>query len=222
MTGSRKTLFVLALIPLMWLIQVFSQGLSKKNLKKIALLLGIIGIFAISAGPFVWSSFVETATYKRLIQGTAGFDDSANIRKEMISDGFDLWQKKPLLGYGISQYRFESVYDTYSHNNYIELLVSGGLVALISYYGVLVFLLFKGRKTHGQARSILFFCLALFLLWDVALVSFSVKQVWLLIGVCSWLSLAKSSEREVSIARFPFRELCRGVFRAQAIRKEVV
>jgi len=126
MTGSRKTLFVLALIPMLWIFQLATQRLTKKSLKKVALTVGILGIGALVAGPFFWTSFTETATFKRAIRGVEGLDSSANIRTAMINDGLNLWKGKPLFGYGVNQYRFETVYDTYSHNNYIELLVSGG------------------------------------------------------------------------------------------------
>lgn len=221
MTGSRKTLFVLALIPVLWIFQLATQKLTKKSLKTAALTVGILGIGALLAGPFVWTSFTETETFKRAISGVEGLSSSANIRTAMIHDGLKLWKGRPLLGYGVGQYRFESVYDTYSHNNYIELLVSGGLVALINYYWVLLFLLFKGLKTKGQARSILFFSLLLLLVWDVALVSYSGKHIWLLIGVCGWLSLGKSFESGPSVTLSPLRKFFGRLLRTQALQKDV-
>lgn len=222
MTGSRKTLFVIALIPLFWIIQLAGKRLSKKSIRNAVLFIGAFGVFLSFAGPWVWSSFTETATFKRAVGGAEGVDNSSKIRTAMIDDGLNLWKEKPLLGYGVNQYRFESVYDTYSHNNYVELLASGGLLALISYYGLFVFLFFKGQKTQGQARAILSFSLILLLVWDVALVSYSGKHIWLLIGLCGWLSLGKLPERDVSIPHSPLREFRRGIFRAQAMgRKDV-
>lgn len=221
MTGSRKTLLVFALIPFFWIIQVAGNRLSKKSIRNAILLIGAFGIFLSFAGPRIWTSFTETATFKRAVGGAEGLDNSANIRTAMINDGLNLWKEKPLLGYGVNQYRFESVYDTYSHNNYIELLASGGLLALVSYYGLIVFLFLKGQKTQGQARTILSFSLILLLVWDMALVSYSGKHIWLLIGFCGWLSLGKLPALDKRIPCSDPGRFNRGFFRPQAVGKDV-
>ncbi len=221
MTGSRKTLFVLALIPAFWLFQMASNRLTKERIKKIALASVSVGIFALSAGPFVWSSFTETSTYKRSIEGSAGLNLSANIRKKMIIDGIELWEKKPILGYGINQYRFETEHDTYSHNNYIELLVSGGLIAFFAFYGILVCLLFLARKTMGQGRYIVLFSLILLMTWDVAMVSFSGKHIWLLIALCSWLTFGKRAEENRKEVASPLRKALLVALKRHVLKKDV-
>lgn len=193
MTGSRKTLLAVGLIALFLLVGVAHRGLTKNSLKKTILLIGVTATFLSFAGPFVWTTFTQTATYKRAIEGVGGPESSTNIRSAMIVDGLNLWKEKPLLGYGVNQYRYKSVYNTYSHNNYIELLASGGLIVFVTYYGILFLLLVKARRIRGQAKALVVFSIMLLLVWDITMVSYASKINWLLISFCAWLSLRESS-----------------------------
>jgi O-antigen ligase len=64
---------------------------------------------------------------------TTGSDDA---RKHMIRTGFRMFLEKPILGYGLNNFRDFYVSGQYSHNNYTEVLVSGGLVGFVLYYGM--------------------------------------------------------------------------------------
>lgn len=191
-TGSRKTLLALAVIVIFIGIYICKHRVNKISLKKYIFFI----VLMFSSFPFlrenIWASFAQTATYERTVIGYKGLGGSENTRYQMILDGLALWKEKPLWGYGINQFRFETVHDTYSHNNYIELLVSGGILALFAYYGVLIALFMKSRGVIGQSRFILLLSLLLLFIWDTAQVSYSEKSTWLLIGICIWLSLDKA------------------------------
>ena len=100
-------------------------------------------------------------------------DSSAEKRLGFVEYGIRWFKEKPLLGYGVHAYARllgQSDYGlyTYSHNNYIELLVGVGLVGTITYYAIYVYVLvllikqfFWERKYESKryANTVLFLTL---------------------------------------------------------------
>ena len=127
---------------------------------------------------------------ERVTNLLSGEQDASDIeRQQMIDLGIRLFKDKPIFGYGLDNYAALCFRETYSHHNYIELLVSGGVIALIMYY--LIFLvpalgLLQARK-KGQKMEplhmILLVWLAVELLFGVAMVQLYNKNSWLLMGV---------------------------------------
>ncbi|MEZ4627705.1 MAG: O-antigen ligase family protein [Eubacteriales bacterium] len=73
--------------------------------------------------------------------------DSASIRSGYISLALKAFASRPWQGYGLANFRlFEGADGTYTHNNYAELLVSGGIVMLVLYYLPLIIALFLGAR----------------------------------------------------------------------------
>ena len=74
-----------------------------------------------------------------MITGKGIVDDSTSVRAQFITVGIDQFKKHPILGYGMGNSGEVLVNaiggkETYFHNNYVELLVCGGLVGTIIYY----------------------------------------------------------------------------------------
>lgn len=59
---------------------------------------------------------------------------SDNIRFSMMSEGMEVFFRHPILGIGIANSGFYSVYGTYFHNNYVEVLADTGIIGFIVYY----------------------------------------------------------------------------------------
>lgn len=78
------------------------------------------------------------AIYKEILYKEDSKEGSFNIRKDMIDRGIEYFKEKPLLGHGVSNYRYlynlDMGKETYSHNNYIELLVNNGVIGFLTYY----------------------------------------------------------------------------------------
>ena len=82
--------------------------------------------------------------------GTGVVDASTNTRMGLIEDGLSWFAKKPIFGYGLSNFKalcavyrsWGSVY--YAHNNYVELLVDCGIVGTLIYYSLHIKLLWTG------------------------------------------------------------------------------
>jgi O-antigen ligase len=110
-------------------------------------------------------------------------------RTQMVELGIELFKERPIHGYGIGNYAALCFRDTYSHHNYVELLVSGGVVALVLYYLMLLVpgLSFLQSKKRGQKMDpmhlMLLVWLAVELVFGVAMVQLYNKNSWLLIGV---------------------------------------
>lgn len=95
--------------------------------------------------------------------GKGTVDASTNTRISYIELGWEYFKEKPFTGYGLDCFRhLKGSYETYSHNNYIELLVSGGILSLVLYYSkriIVILRLFTCSNISNLVRlmgSILF------------------------------------------------------------------
>lgn len=73
-------------------------------------------------------------------------DESTYLRFQMFIDGFYMFLRRPLFGFGISGYfTSSSIGGCWSHNNFSELLCSYGLIGFILFY-IPYILVFKNKK----------------------------------------------------------------------------
>jgi len=186
-TGSRTMLFVLLLSPFVYLNYIFKKTEQHSSVRQVFVRIIVLALLIILLGHPIWQSFSNTETWKRTLEAFQGVNRSTETRKVMIFEGISLWSERPLLGYGINQFRFASGWRTYSHSNYTEMLVSGGLMGLLAFYGIYMYLLYKYKKTIGNKEPLIFWGLLLMFLWDVSVVSYYAKYIWLFIGIISWL-----------------------------------
>lgn len=136
-------------------LQLFS-GINKRMLKLIALFTG---------------------------QGNAG--RSATLRYLMIETGITQFKKTPIIGVGIGNPHLIAAqnigYDGYLHNNYVELLVGGGIIGFIIYYSFYYELIRKFIKYRRFANNEYVICLTLilgFLVMDYGKVSLYSKDTY--------------------------------------------
>ena len=116
-------------------------------------------------------------------------DGSANystyIRAQYINMGWNLFLQRPILGYGMGNahiYAYSAFgTNTYLHNNYIELLVNGGIVGTLIYYSMYIHVLKRllnrnmvYNKFHGVCMALL----AILLFVDVASVTYYAKDTY--------------------------------------------
>ena len=86
---------------------------------------------------------------------TSYFSGESNVsddaRANMIKFGLEMFKDKPIFGYGLNNYHLFYPSGQYSHNNYIEVLVSGGIVGLLLYYSMYLsplYTIFLGRHKN--------------------------------------------------------------------------
>lgn len=99
---------------------------------------------------------------------------STGDRIRMIKDAYKMWSNFPIIGNGIAS--FEIKYGRYSHNNIMELLVSLGLIGLLLYYSIYIYLAAASRSIISiKSRLMIFTFLGVFLLFDQSIVSYISK-----------------------------------------------
>ena len=168
-TGSRTAFLLLIFIG----VGIFFL-ISKNKL----LAIGIIAAFVV--GMYLLVMNVEPlyeVLGKRLesliinLFGGDASEGSFDARAEMIKLGWRWFLERPIFGYGLNNFR--TLYEqaagvsTYSHNNFIEILVSGGLVGFILYYfiyGYVFVKLFKPAFVEREIMAIILFVINLMLI----------------------------------------------------------
>lgn len=176
-----------------------------------AMLMIVIGVVAISVLHYGWNRIYRTLLAgialvfvgyfilrlpyfseirERFLNLITGEQDMSDIeRNQMVKLGLDLFQEKPVFGYGIGNYAALCFRETYSHNNYVELLVSGGVIALVMYYLmplVPALGLLEGKRRNEKIEPLhlmLYTWLTVELVFGVAMVQLYNKNSWLLMGV---------------------------------------
>jgi len=78
-----------------------------------------------------------------MLSGEGNVDSSALKRMYFIERGIELFLNNAITGYGINSFRYMNALSAYSHNNYIEMLVSFGLLGTLLYYSLHIAILIK-------------------------------------------------------------------------------
>lgn len=90
---------------------------------------------------------IDTALNGNLTTG------SAAIRLMMQKDGLLVALQKPLFGWGFNGYYRVGAYNSYSHNNYIELLVNFGLMGFALFQLLALYPMIKGIKLFFAGKE---------------------------------------------------------------------
>ena len=145
-TGSRTAFIVLVVE----LVLYFWMRYPTKIMRNIVILLiaffvAVILIMNVEGFYNVLGSRLEDLF--EVLSGSGEGDGSSNIRLEFIRNGIEWFAEKPVLGYGINNYKVlnESATGnfTYAHNNFVEIAVNLGVIGLILYYSVYVHIIRK-------------------------------------------------------------------------------
>lgn len=198
LTGSRKALFLLLFTISMYILLNSTKNKFSKLI--IILLSGLTTLYLVMNIPFLYNvlgSRIDSLLAN--FNGQGKVDSSTLHRLEMIEYGKYLFSQKPILGYGINNFRtlYGSMtgWYTYSHNNYIDLLTGVGLVGTTIYYLGYLYIIRKTIfRNHSLLRIALISILALVII-EVGLVSYSEFFVHLLICLSfSAVLIAKQEE----------------------------
>lgn len=117
-------------------------------------------------------------------------DSSALLREKYINVGIAAWKKSALWGYGIDNFRIINLeatgHLTYSHNNFVEMLVGVGGIGFLIYYSYYIKLLYEYIKIYvkhceNQILNVVAICFVLMFLMQFAVVSYSAIEQGLLI-----------------------------------------
>lgn len=123
---------------------------------------------------------------------------STGERKHFIEMGWIYFTHRPLLGYGLDS--FGTFEGTYAHNNFIEVMVSTGIVGFFVYYSMHVYLIYKSFKLpKSDLKYILLYFILIVTAMDVAVVSYYNKFYILVLLFISILIKKQESISRVKI-----------------------
>lgn len=182
-SGSRKALLgsVLGFLGLSILY------VSKNKKSKMFFKISIVGILLF----YIFYSFgLLDGIIGRLFDSNNVAVESDKIRTDMISIALQGWKNHILFGNGFNSFILKSGFNTYSHNNYVELLYNVGLVGTIIFYFPKLYITIIYFKTYLQDKRdalLVFFFISelILLLFDFACVSyysFLLNYIWWIAG----------------------------------------
>lgn len=143
LTGSRKALLMAALfVVAFFLFWSPEKGSTDTVIRIIGLTAACIAAILLVMNVEVLYNAVGNrleSLYRQWILGE-DVDGSAITRNNMIAIGLELFlSMNPIFGLGLNNFKYLSGYWTYSHNNYIELLCSLGIVGILVFYVPLIY-----------------------------------------------------------------------------------
>lgn len=185
LTGSRKAIFMV-ISGIVGILYFNTKGLSSKVRVTFSIIfLMFVVYFMLMNIPTLYQ--IAGQRIEILINsiiGTGTGDISTNIRGNMVEKGISLLKERPLIGYGIGSYTKVANYGTYSHNNYIELLVGVGILGTFTYYSMYIYLIKKLFKYKGNPSvSPLLVIVILMTIIDYGFVSYYTVLYHLLLAI---------------------------------------
>lgn len=189
LTGSRKALVMLLIFSFAY---IFMWKREKNFVKFFGRILGVAAvctalIFLLMKVEVLYNSIGNRleSLYLQWVSG-GDADASAITRERMVEIGIELFRKDPLLGFGHNAFKLYSGYFTYSHNNYIELMCSLGVIGLAIYYIPLIYFTIEAFRLwiRGVQGSILpLVILIIEFINDIGQVSYYSFQVNIFLGM---------------------------------------
>jgi len=176
-TGSRKSIGLIFLYSL--LLSLLNFKLSIKKFIRYSLLTSLL----ITLLLFLYSNnayfrYQVIRRFENTFNSGSNFDrESDELRYNMLINGLHIFFDSPLYGHGADTYKhFSEIYfnrKTYSHNNYIELLVGTGLFGLFLFY-LPIFLVFLKLFMYIRISNnkLLIYTLLIYIFLNIFLLSF--------------------------------------------------
>ena len=191
-TGSKKGLLDLAVGFVM--VTGFNQD-SSNGVKKLFKWVAGISIAAVLLY-FLWESplfFTVRERYEVMFMFLSGngsrIDYSTRERQIMLEAGWQQFLKTPILGIGIGASGYLTTFslgsDTYLHNEYIELLATGGIIGFILQFAPVFTLLVKNWKYRKVSREaqLCTILLVIYLINGIAAVQYFSKLSYVIFAI---------------------------------------
>lgn len=191
-SGSKKALIILMVGTI--ITYVLKYGLSFRFLVFMSGLF-IVGILALQL-PYFSSISKRFSVMIQTFLGNDSVDGSTSERMNMISIGLRLFSGKPIFGYGTANYAINAApflgRPVYSHNNFIELLVNGGVFGFLLFY--FSYFIFFIKSISLKKYTFIFIYLFIMILLDIGQVSYYSKILFIMMGLAGYHSIDKFAE----------------------------
>ena len=97
------------------------------------------------------SYFYDSVIYQRLSTGS-GYS-LVKARSEWANEAIRLFNMNPIFGVGFNHYRILSIFGTYSHSTYLELISTTGIIGTLIYFSAYIVIIYNlfyiYKKTKG-------------------------------------------------------------------------
>lgn len=212
LTGSRK-----AMLGMILLLGAYAMVVVIRNRRRPIRALAVVVLSVVVT--VVALGWLSTTPHWQRIQNLVLFfrgDDVAEIsvyaRADLLAAGVELWMENPFFGLGADQYRYNvsslGLTETYSHSNFIEVLVNFGLVGAILFYSIyarLTLRLWSAWRRHRRTSREAYVLLAgaLWVIWvglEWAQVNYLNKSHWLLVSFLLVMGYNLERSREVQVS----------------------
>lgn len=208
LTGSRKAL-IYALVGI-GLYYVLSGKRTKWLRIFVAAAVCCLAVFAVTNIPVLYNLVGRRiVSLLDVLQGGTG-TDTTSTRVSMITYGIEWFKENKWLGHGLNA--FSAFYGNrtgnavYSHNNYIELLVSGGIVLTTLYYSRFLVLIRRlySRIAFSEEAKVCTVLVAAILIADIASITYYYRIYYIVFGIimaAAYMNDHNSIKREVEIEK---------------------
>lgn len=146
-----------------------------------------------------------------ILGDTSAADASSMTRFRLIAWGMEWFREKPWTGHGMDNYRMvlhqyhpDYPLSYYAHNNYVELLVDGGIIGLILYYWNYVAVFIRGikyRKNIEKNDMVFIGMLLALMINEYGLVSYYDKYIQILFALI-WVVIEMLKRKASEDVRF--------------------
>lgn len=186
-SGSRKALMILILgITCLYLYKYAGRNILKTILKFTLVLCILGGVFSIILSMQIFDTINDRMVgLVALITGEGVVDESTYLRQQFIKIGLEQFLETPFVGIGIDNARLLLLqhfgYTTYLHNNYVELLASGGIVGASLFYSIYAYIIYKLKsnwKNYSTEKIAVLLLILLKLTMDFGAVSYYSKSTY--------------------------------------------
>ena len=204
LTRSKSAMLISAIVT----IGVMYKNNKKNILKLFCSSLVIVFLFAVISKTELFYELIAknfNTFFDYFVKGVGRNSyESTSMRVEMIKFGLEKSKDSVVLGYGLNNYRalfsltkwnVYGIGGTYSHNNYIELLVNNGIIGLVAYYTMYFYLISRLRKMRDKVSFIFLGMIFVFLISDLSKVSYyaMIFQLWICL-ICKYVEIRKDAK----------------------------
>lgn len=177
--------------------------LNNSRMSNKLILIPIIAVFTyylytfFISNPFLYSiigSRIEG--FINIFTGSGIIEASAYERYNLILLAINMFEKHPLLGYGLGNFKSYNPFGLYAHNNYLEIATGVGIIGCAIYYSLHIYIIKKlvGSKLK---ESITFLAIILVLLLsDLAAVTYVEESFQIMLVICYAVCLLKKENNE--------------------------
>ncbi len=190
--GSRKALVMVA----MGTVLLLFWRVKSKNAVETLLRWVVLALFLLLAGIIILSLPMFDGIKERMvgliaaIMGNGEIDSSTQLRIDYMIVGLKQFFKTPLFGIGIGNSGLllmqELGRDTYLHNNYVELLATGGIFGLLIFYSMYCYCIVNLIRYRKKANTFSVICAVLIfiqMIMDFGSVSYYSKSTFFFLMV---------------------------------------